>query len=209
MSEIKDKSVLLVHALSGCMFHCYECINYEEIVLKKHHEYLTIEDVISVVHRQNDLVDMIVFSGGEFLISPIEDLIKDLRKVRESTSKPIIIYTTGYYFDKMDTLIQENLVDGFHMDMKLPYHLIDDEDSELMMHTLGKVLNANERLNLLKSIDLIVRTDQGFSQIRSVKYLFLSESAFMECELYIKEINCEYHKNVPYEVHPFYKVNNE
>ena len=92
------------------------------------------------------------------------------------------------------------------MDLKLPYDLIDESDSDLMLHTLGKKLNREERANLLNSIELVVKSDKGFSQIRSVKYPFLDESAFFECNRYIKELNDKYKKNTPYEVHPFYSA---
>jgi len=204
LSEIQGKSVLLIHTLSGCMFHCYQCINYDELILNVHREYYVINDIIEIIRKQEKLFDFIVFSGGEYLKAPIEDILNDLKEIKSITSKPVIIYTTGYYFEKINYLIQEKLVAGFHIDMKLPYHLLNEDDEELVSLVVGKKLNSSEINQMIRSIEKVIEFDQGFSQVRSVKYPFLDDSAFVECESFIRLLNQKYNQNVSYEVHPFY-----
>lgn len=199
MSEIENHPVLLVHALTGCMFHCYKCFNYEELIQKKHEKFYTIDDVLQVIDRQQNLIDYILFSGGEYLLAPLESLLHDLKKVRAITDKKIIIYTTGYALDKMKVLVKEKLVDGFHIDMKLPYHLLTVDDFELIEHTMGIRLKDMTLINqLIDAVDFVVKNDHGLSQVRSVKYPFLDESAFVECKSFIDRLNRLYNRNIPY-----------
>ncbi len=199
MSEIENHPVLLVHALTGCMFHCYKCFNYEELIEKKHEKFYTIDDVIHTIERQHHLVDFILFSGGEYLLAPIDSLIHDLEKVRSVTDRKIIIYTTGYELDKMKVLVERHLVDGFHIDMKLPYHLLTTDDFELIEHTMGiKLKDLTLIQRLMDAIEFVIQSDTGYSQIRSVKYPFLDASAFDECKSFIDRLNHLYNKNIPY-----------
>lgn len=204
LTEIEEHPVLLVHALTGCAFHCFHCFNYKELIEEEHDWYYTINDVINYVVRQKDLCEYIVFSGGEYLNASIEDLISDLSKVRQASDKPIIIYTNGTQHEKMNKLMELKLVDGFHIDMKLPYHLMNSEDFDLAELALGiKVKDLTLFDRLLKAIDFGVKSDKGYSKIRSVKYPFLSDSAFEENRLFIDELNTKYAKRVPYEVNDF------
>ena len=204
LSEIEGHPSLLVHGLTGCMFHCFECFNYDELVTKKHDKYYTVTDLIEYIIKEKDLFEYILFSGGEFMLAPLEDLIEDLTKIKSITDKKIIVYTTGVELKKMQTLLDMNLVDGYHMDMKLPYHLLTENDLELVELAMGiKVKNLTLINRLIESLKFVVKNDKGFSQIRSVKYPFLDESAFVECKSFIMSLNDLYNKNIPYEAHQF------
>lgn len=207
LSEISGHPSLLIHGLMGCAFHCYHCFNYDEIIANKPEEYYTIEDVIRYISKQQNLFDYIIFSGGEFLLASIDDLIEDLSKVKSISGKPIIVYTTGIEYGKIKRLHELQLVDGFHMDMKLPYHLLSHEDKDLIELTMGiKVKDLSLFSTMLQSLDYIIKTDRGHSRFRSVAYPFVSESAFEENRLYINELNRIHGKNVPYDVNPFVYV---
>lgn len=203
-SEIENHPSLLIHGLTGCMFKCYECFNYDELVVKQHEQFYTIDDVLEYIIKQQDLFDYLLFSGGEFLLAPLEDLVEDLTKIRQATQKKIIIYTTGIELYKMQVLMDKKLVDGYHIDMKLPYHLLTIDDLDLIEHTMGIKLKDLKLINkLIEAIHFVVKNDQGLSQIRSVKYPFLDESAFVECKSFIMSLNDLYNKNIPYEAHTF------
>ena len=204
LGEIKGHPALLVHALTGCSFRCFHCFNFKELIEKSHDEFYLIGDVIKYVVRQKDLYEYIVFSGGEFLNAAIDDLRSDLKQVRKVSDKPIIVYTNGTNHDKMKTLFEEDLVDGFHIDMKLPYHLLNEDDFDLVRLTIGLRLdNLNLFTRLLQAISYAVETDCGYSKVRSVRYPFLSDSAFEENRAYIASLNAKFNKAVPYEVNDF------
>ncbi len=199
LSEIENHPVLLVHALTGCMFHCYKCFNYEELIEKKHDKFYTIDDVLKTIDRQKNIIDYILFSGGEYLLAPIESLIHDLEQVRMITDRKIIVYTTGYELDKMKELVKRKLIDGFHIDMKLPYHLLTTDDFDLIKKTMGIHVKDLKLIHkLMESIEFVVQNDKGYSQVRSVKYPFLDESAFIECKSFIDRLNRLYNRNIPY-----------
>lgn len=204
LTEIEEHPVLLVHALTGCSFHCFHCFNYKELIEEEHEWYYTINDIVNYVVRQKDLCEYIVFSGGEYLNADLDDLISDLSKVRAASDKPIIVYTNGTNPEKMEKLAELKLVDGFHIDMKLPYHLLGADDFDLVELALGiKVNNLSLFDRLLRAIDFSIKSDKGYSKVRSVKYPFLSESAFEENHRHIDELNAKYSRHVPYEVNDF------
>lgn len=204
LSEIENHPSLLVHGLTGCMFHCFECFNYDELITKKHDKYYTVDDLIDYMIKQQDLFEYILFSGGEYMLASLEDLQHDLSKIKNAVDKKIIIYTTGYDLKKMKALNEKKLVDGFHIDMKLPYHLLSADDFDLIELAMGiKVKDLKLIQNLMDSIEYVVKNDQGLSQIRSVKYPFLDDSAFIECKSFINHLNDLYNKNIVYEAHTF------
>lgn len=203
-TEIKNHPVLLIHGLTGCSFHCFKCFNFDELIAKSPKKFYTIYDVLETIKKEEKLYDYIIFSGGEFLRAKLDDLRSDLTKVRKVSNKPIIIYTNGTELHKMEELFEEGLVDGFHMDMKLPYHLLTMEDKDLIELTIGvKVFDLSLFETLTKSLEFVVKRDIGYNQIRSVKYPFIGESAFNVSKEYIDELNKRFNKNVPYYVNDF------
>lgn len=207
LAEVPGKTVILIHGLTGCMFRCYKCFNYDEIIIKKHPDALFIDEVIRIIQQHENIIEMIVFSGGEFLQAPIENLILDLKKVRDVSIKPIVIYTTGYYGEKMRILWEQGMVDGFHVDLKLPYHLLTTQDDDVITQTIGRSLCQIEIDQMVETVEWTIQNDKGFNQIRSVKYPFLHSSAFQECQIWIDLLNKKYHKDTPYEIHRFISLN--
>lgn len=211
-TEIKNHPSLLIHGLTGCPFHCFHCFNYKDIVMNKGDDgkYYSIETLTDYIHKQKDLYEYLLFSGGEYLNASLEALIYDLRAVRGVSDKPIIIYTSGFAPEKMQRLLDLNLVDGFHLDMKLPFHLLTEEDYPLLSKVMGvKVGHQAVIDNFLKTLELVIATDKGYNKIRTVRYPFLDESAFEENRLYIQKLNEKHHKNLTYEVNPFLFVEDQ
>lgn len=206
LSEVNYEPTLLLYSLEGCTFHCYQCLNYKTLINTKYNNYKTIDDICKYLKRNSYLFENIVLSGGEFLISPLNDIISDLQKIRSVTNKNIIIYTNGMFPEKMIAI--KDIVNGFHTDMKLPYHLLDiNEDKVLINTTFGIELNQTTIDKLNKSIELTVALDCGNNQIRSVKYPFLNDSAFESNAEYIELLNKQYNKSTPYYINNFVEEN--
>lgn len=204
LSEIENHPILLVHALCGCQLRCFHCLNRNELIEKYHEHYYTIRDVIDYAQKQNLLFDYIVFSGGEFLLSSLDDLISDLTILRNEVKKPVIVYTNGIAYEKVVELHQRGLVDGFHVDMKLPFHLLTSEDFDLAELTLGIPLrDMSIPQRILQTLEYIISVDQGFNRIRSVRYPFLGPEAFSENRRWVENMNQKYGKHVPYDVNSF------
>ena len=195
---------MLIHALTGCIFHCYKCINYKELIEKKHTIYDDIDTVVDAITKQAEIIEYVIISGGEYLMAPLDELIHDLSCMRKASQAKIIIYTTGAYPTKMQTLIDQQVVDGFHIDLKLPYPLLEAADKPLIEMTLGIPYTDDTIIKkMIEGIRITIKHDLGHSQIRSVAYPFMSDSAFAENRRWIESLNKRFQKHTPYEVHPF------
>lgn len=211
LSEIENHPILLVHALSGCQLRCFHCLNRGELIEKSHERFYTISDIIDFAQKQSLLFDYVVFSGGEFLLASLEDLITDLSLLKQAISKPVIVYTNGIAYEKTVALHERGLVDGFHVDMKLPFHLLTVDDFDLAELTLGISLrDMTIPQRILQTLEYVISVDRGFSRIRSVRYPFLGPEAFSENRLWVDAMNRKYGKHVPYDVNSFvYNPNEE
>src|SRR5699024_2676285 len=169
------------------MLHCYGCHNYDEIVAHTPKEYKTKTDLYNYLELSGYLFDAIMFSGGEFLIDKIEEITTLLEKTRSIFSGKIIVTTCGIYNKKIRHLIKLGLVDGIHIDMKLPYHVLDPKnDQQIFQDVMG--IKPNEKLinNLLDSIDTVIQHNSPLDQIRTVKYPILADIFFEEIRIYIE-----------------------
>ena len=200
LSEINGEPTLLVHSMGGCNLCCYNCLNYGTLI-SNGKNYIAVNEIVETIKQVGELYNYLVLSGGEFLINNTEDIKRDINLIRKVFEGKIIIYTNGYYPHKM--LEINDIVDGFHTDMKLPYHLINIDDNDLIEAVLGKKLSQNEISLFIKSIEITIKYDKGLNQIRSVRYPFLNESAFKENQSFINNLNEVYQKQTPYYVNNF------
>lgn len=203
-TDLPNHTTLLIHSLSGCPLKCYGCHNYDEIIANTPKEYKTTDDLYLYLNKSALLFDAIMFSGGEFLINPLEEVRSLLRKVRTLFDGKIIVTTSGIYYQKIQALYEESLVDGIHIDMKLPYHVLDiKEDAQIYKDIMG--LNPNQRVvnQLIKSVDAVIEHNSILDQVRTVRYPLLDEAFFTEIENFVEERKA-YHKSiVPYYLNDF------
>jgi len=200
---------LLIHSLIGCNFHCFGCHNYEELVLKKEiNPYYSPDDIINHLEQNGYFFDAIIFSGGEFLLNHANDLMKFLNKVRSVFKGIIIINTNGSFPEKMKQLLDNKLVDGFHIDMKLPFHLLDIKTDEEIYKSILGIKPTKEIVDqLLTSINLVVKHNSIYSQVRTVNYPILSNEFFIEIKKFVKNLNKAYGSAIPYHINEFMNVN--
>ncbi|WP_018934167.1 4Fe-4S cluster-binding domain-containing protein [Gracilibacillus lacisalsi] len=205
--DLPDHTTLLVHSLSGCLLHCYGCHNYDEIVANTPKNYKTKEDLYAYLERNGFLFDAVMFSGGEFLIDKIADITDLLKKVRSIFKGKIIVTTCGIYHTKLKRLIAEGLVDGIHIDMKLPYHVLDPkEDQHIFQDVMGIQPNHQLIENLLASIDTVIQHNSPLDQVRTVKYPILADIFFEEIRDYVEKRKSYFQSDVPYYLNPFQYV---
>lgn len=200
--DLPNKTSLIVHSI-GCNFKCYQCFNYETLV-RAPLDICNEQYILDQIKLNGYLADAIILSGGEFLLNDLNDIVSFLVRIKNIFDGLIIINTNGTSPDKIQQLSKYDYIDGFHTDMKLPYHLLNlNKDSELIIEVIGKKLLINDVNNILKSIEYTIKYDKGYSQIRSVKYPLLNISAFEENQIYISLLNKKYNKQTPYYVNEF------
>ncbi|QGH33202.1 4Fe-4S cluster-binding domain-containing protein [Gracilibacillus salitolerans] len=205
--DLPDHTTLLVHSLSGCLLHCYGCHNYDEIIANTPRQYKTKEDLYNYLEKSGFLFDAVMFSGGEFLIDKIEDITVLLEQVQSIFNGKIIVTTCGIYNTKIKHLIEKELVDGIHIDMKLPYHVLDPkEDQKIFQDIMG--IKASHQLieNLLESIDTVIQHNSPLDQVRTVKYPILADTFFDEIRDYIEQRKSYFQSDVPYYLNQFQYV---
>ena len=204
VSEINNSPTLLIHSLCGCNLKCYNCINYDELIIKKHKNYHNINQVIELLKLNAFLYEYIVISGGEYLINDVEEILSDIKQIKNIINSPLILYTNGTFPLKIQKILQWNIVDGIHTDMKLPYQYLKHEiDKDIIFKTLGVNISRKIIKNMLLSLQYTVKFDKGLNQIRSVKYPFLDNDVFEDNKKYIEELNIKYKKNVPYKINEY------
>jgi len=207
-NDLPNHTTLLIHSLAGCNLHCYGCHNYEEIVAKKQHDFFTSENIIEHLKLNGYLFDAVLFSGGEFLIEEINTVSSFLTKIRNIFEGKIVINTNGSFPEKIIILHEQQLVDGFHIDMKLPYHLLNIVDDQEIFKSVIGIKPTQEFIDkLLQSIELVIKYNSPLSQVRTVKYPILDNSFFVEIERFIISLNQKYNSHVPYQLNDFYNIN--
>ena len=199
---------MIIHSLVGCNLRCFGCHNYDELIVKQHAYFYSEADVLKHIKKSGYIFDSIIFSGGEFLIHDVDIFKSFLIKVRDVFDGKIIINTNATQPNKVKILIESNLVDGFHVDMKLPYHLLHtDGDSEVFKTVLGIIPYPNIAEKMLETINLVVEHNSEYSQIRTVKYPVLSEEYFEEIKKYIQQLNNKYNSHAEWKLNEFHSVN--
>ncbi|WP_395050507.1 anaerobic ribonucleoside-triphosphate reductase activating protein [Flavobacterium sp.] len=99
---------------AGCNMRCLYCYN-PEIVLGK--GSLSIEKILSFLHSRKNLLDAVVFSGGECVLHKnILPLITEVKKM----GFLVKIDTNGSSPDVMQQLLKQNLIDYIALDFKSP-----------------------------------------------------------------------------------------
>ncbi|WP_164111929.1 MULTISPECIES: anaerobic ribonucleoside-triphosphate reductase activating protein [Sphingobacterium] len=99
---------------AGCNMRCQYCYN-PDIVLGK--GKLTIDSAVAFLHSRQQLLEAVVFSGGECTLHPS---IVTLAREAKKRNYLVKIDTNGTQPRRIDKLLQENLVDYIALDFKAP-----------------------------------------------------------------------------------------
>ncbi|WP_026908677.1 4Fe-4S cluster-binding domain-containing protein [Paucisalibacillus globulus] len=198
-TDLPNHTTLLIHSLSGCPLHCFGCHNYDEIIANTPKEYKTADDLYDYLRKSGFLFDAIMFSGGEFLINSLNEVRDLLQQVRTLFDGKIIVTTSGIYYQKVRTLYEENLVDGIHIDMKLPYHVLDvKEDAQIYKDIMGITPSKKVVNQLIASVDAVIEHNSILDQVRTVQYPLLDEAFFTEIRHFVEERKAYHGSIVPY-----------
>ncbi|WP_163856977.1 radical SAM protein [Paenibacillus elgii] len=203
--DLPGNTSLVIHSLAGCNLHCFGCHNYDELVAPEHEHYLLAGDILQQIKMNGYLFDALIFSGGEFLMGNLKEITLFLTDLKRGFLGKIIINTNGTFPEKIRHLLERELVDGIHIDMKMPYHAFDrNVDMAAYQAVLGVVPTPALVQNMMSAIQLVIRHNSPFSQVRTVKYPVLSEVYFEQIRSYVDELKERYNSEVTYKLNEFY-----
>lgn len=175
-----------------CNWSCWGCHNMKALLKNKNVVNYTTDDIIEVM--KNPITDLLVISGGESL-SQGDEFINVLRYLREKIDKPIRLDTNGSFPELVRKIKDENLVDGFAVDVKFPYWI---GDHPLLHKITGmKELNTDDLLETMRLAD-----GMPYTIFRTVEYPILPKDLLNEIKEHMKENYVS-----PHTVNPYYTLN--
>lgn len=98
---------------SGCNLRCKYCHNPD--IVNNHHKFFSEEEVLDFLEKRKELLDGVVFSGGECTMS--DGLYDFAKKVKEFGYK-IKIDTNGINYDMVYRLVEDKVIDFVALDFK-------------------------------------------------------------------------------------------
>ena len=99
----------------GCNFRCPFCHNAALVLNPSGVEEISVEEFFSYVSKRKGVLDGVCITGGEPLLSP--DISEFIKKIR-SFGLLVKLDTNGSFPDRLDALLNENLLDYVAMDIK-------------------------------------------------------------------------------------------
>ena len=108
------KNIAAVLFLAGCNFDCWYCHNAAVCQGNTGIEY-SIDDILAFIDTRKKILDGVVITGGEPLVTPdISPLVKAIK------DKGLLVKldTNGAYPERLQALLDEDLIDFIAMDIK-------------------------------------------------------------------------------------------
>lgn len=134
---------------SGCNFRCPFCHNALLVTDITDDEVYTENDILSYLEKRKGVIEGICISGGEPLL---HDGIYDFIKKVKATGMLVKLDTNGTFPDRLEKLINDELVDYVAMDIK------NSPDK----YTLTAGVSSVDIDNVRKSVDILLRGDVGY-----------------------------------------------
>jgi pyruvate formate lyase activating enzyme len=195
------QSIVLYTNIHLCNLNCFQCHNRHHFRTKP--EFMRYEELSQKLSMAELLgVELVVISGGEPTLEP--NLEEGLSFVKER-GFPIRLDTNGTNPKKLEKLIENRLIDGIALDVKIP---LLDEYTPDQKKRFKRILFSREDISdraLLEytkhveiTINLIMKYSLPFTILRTVEYPLLTESD--------KRLIQESVKSLPHQFNPFYPV---
>jgi pyruvate formate lyase activating enzyme len=154
---------------AGCNMRCLYCYN-PEIVLGK--GSLSFEKILSFLNSRKNLLDAVVFSGGECVLHKnIIQLIAEVKKM----GFLVKIDTNGSSPEVIQKLLNQNLIDYIALDYKAP-------KSKFQAITQSDLYDSFE-----KTLDLILKTTIPFEVRTTYHSDLLTEQDLASMVLYLEK----------------------
>lgn len=195
------QSILFYTNFHLCNLNCYQCHNRHYFRGKA--KFLSYDELSQRLSMAKLLgVELVIVSGGEPTLEP--KLAEGLEFIK-NLGFPVRLDTNGTRPEKIEELIEKELIDGLAVDVKVP--LLDEYTPEQKERFKRILFSTNdvpdEKLydyanNLKLTIELIKRYSLPFTILRTVEYPILTSED--------KELITGVVKSLPHTFNPFYEV---
>ncbi len=153
--EGKNSAVIFT---KGCNYRCPFCHNPELVIpeLIKKTPNINHNEIFTFLESRKVWLDSVVITGGEPCMH--KDINIFIRKIK-SIGYPVKLDTNGFYTDKLQELLSENLIDFVAMDIKTVFD--QKRYSEITGNTSSSLVkNVKKSLEILRhsSINYQLRT---------------------------------------------------
>ncbi len=195
------QSAVLYTEITLCNLNCYQCHNrYAYSEKKEKITYQKLEEKLSTLKLLG--VELIIVSGGE---PTLEKNLKEGLEFIKSLGFPVRVDTNGTNPEVVQQLIEEKLVDGFAVDVKIP---IKDEYTPQELERFKTILFSKANLDnavvydyskkLKITIEIIRKYSLPYTIFRTVEYPLL----LPEDKNQIRKLL----ESLPHQFNPFYPV---
>jgi len=192
-------SAVLYTDVKKCNLNCYKCHN-KAFSKNEKFSFLSYEKLKEKLEKFKLLgVKLIIVCGGEPTLIDYEKLRETLIFIKKFNFN-IRVDTNGQNPRYIEKLINQNLVDGFAVDIKIPLSKIKDYYYKILF---SKESNDYEneikkyQKNLKQTLDLISKANLKYNLLRTVKYpLFDNE----DLNLIKNDIKAY---NIPHQINEF------
>ncbi len=195
------QSAVLYTEITLCNLNCYQCHNrYAYSEKKEKITYQKLEEKLSTLKLLG--VELIIVSGGE---PTLEKNLKEGLEFIKSLGFPVRVDTNGTNPEVVQQLIEEKLVDGFAVDVKIP---IKDEYTPQELERFKTILFSKANLDnavvydyskkLKITIEIIRKYSLPYTIFRTVEYPLL----LLEDRNQIRKLL----ESFPHQFNPFYPV---
>ena len=113
LQDYPNKTACIIW-LDGCNMQCKYCHNFDIINTKK---FLNEDDIYKFLESRVDLLEGVVFSGGEATLSG-DNLLVFMRKIKKNLTFKIKIDTNGLNLNFLEKALKEGLLDFVALDFK-------------------------------------------------------------------------------------------
>ncbi|HEX7320194.1 MAG TPA: anaerobic ribonucleoside-triphosphate reductase activating protein [bacterium] len=113
-----DGKISMVLFFDRCDFHCPFCQNHGFLEQRDAYDEIPAEKILTHVKKRRKWIDGVVLSGGEPLAYG-EQAVAFMRALK-TTGTALKLDTHGYHNERLQTIVQEGLVDYVAMDIKAP-----------------------------------------------------------------------------------------
>ena len=203
-TDVKGCTSLLIHIKVGCNLHCFNCYNYEDLIINKEkQEWIDDSKLFEYIEQNSSMFDAVILSGGEpTLLIPDLIIFCKIFKAKYPTIK-LVLNTNGTRPDTIKYLIDNHLIDSVYIDVKFPLGKVKEEDIEVWEKIYGIKFNKKIPKAIDKSLEIVYNSAIHVS-FRTVYYPFVSATFIKQIQDDIQRLNKKYKRTVEHIINPFY-----